>query len=140
MPANQIIINGHFEYIVEDSKMEEALEFLAKVSTSAKSIIQDLDKELVELGNLLTGLKNNDTNALLNMSRRLTEIAISGKAINYAHPEKGEKVIPITDLVTSLEGRIKFYKENNELHTASALEILLRDMMNNDLLSFMEKG
>lgn len=130
MPANQIIMNGHFEYIIEDSKMEETLEFLAKTSVSAKSIIQDLDKELLELGELLAGLKNNDTYALLNMSRRITEIAISGKA---------EKVIPMKDLGVSLENRIKFYKENNEPHTASALEILLRDIENNQLLDFMKK-
>ena len=43
------------------------------------------------------------------------------------------------ELSKSLIGRIKFYKENNRPDNASTLEILLRDMQNDELLSFMEK-
>lgn len=43
------------------------------------------------------------------------------------------------ELIQSIGGRIKYYKKNNEPYTASALEILLRDMENNELLNFMKK-
>lgn len=46
MPANKIVVNGHFEYIIEDSKMEEVLEYLSKVSVEAKSLIlPDQDRQ-----------------------------------------------------------------------------------------------
>ena len=43
------------------------------------------------------------------------------------------------ELSKSLNGRIKFYKENNRPDNASTLEILLRDMQNDELLSFMDR-
>lgn len=44
------------------------------------------------------------------------------------------------ELIESINGRIKFYKENNRLDNASTLEILLNDIENNQLLDFMKRG
>lgn len=41
------------------------------------------------------------------------------------------------ELLYSLKGRIKFYEENNRPDNASTLQILLNDILNDQLLNFM---
>lgn len=141
MPANTLIINGHFEYTIEDSKMEETLEYLDKVSVGGKSLIEPdpdkhqenhelnmpvADKEIVDLGNHLTALKSNDTQALLNISRRIREIAFD--ELNDDFKKK---------LIFSIEARIRFYESGNQRENVSTLQVLLDDILNDQLLNFI---
>lgn len=60
--------------------------------------------------------------------------ALFGNIFNLKTVEHYQK-----ELILSIEGRIKFYKENNRPDNASTLEILLNDIKNNQLLDFMKK-
>lgn len=42
------------------------------------------------------------------------------------------------ELIQSIKGRIRFYKDNDRLDNASTLEILLNDIINEQLLDFMK--